>query len=126
MGGYYIPEISAVSIDKPVLEALSQVFGGHVRPRPVPERNTKPAYQWRVQAATAREVAGALFPYLVLKRRQAEIVMGWPSGIKGCAPKPETKYASRSRYSAQDRAERRVEQTRLYREIKALNGHPVA
>lgn len=121
-GGYYQPAASAVSIDKPVLEAPARTFGGSVRPRPVPKGNHKPAYQWAVMFDRAREVAQALLPYLILKRRQAEIVMNWPAGIKGFAPKPETKVRPRGLYSAQAREERRTEQDSMYAEIRALNG----
>jgi len=104
---WYVPEINVTNTNRDVPEAFARLFGGKVHPKGKPKGNRRQAYQWVVQFNKARLAAAALRPYLIIKPRQAEIIRDWPSR-RGVRP-PATFEA----------------QTRLYREIKALNHRPV-
>lgn len=119
---WFVPSFNVTNTNPAIPEAFARLFGGKVHSKGKPEGNRRQAYQWVAQFDKARVVAQALLPYLVMKHRQAEIIRDWPAGIKGFAPKPETVFRPRSRYSRSVRAERLAEQAVLYAEIRKLNG----
>jgi hypothetical protein len=64
-----------------VLHELQGTFGGSILKRRSGAKHRQ-VYEWSVYGDSAREVASLVHPFLVEKRRQAEIVMEvnrWPA-----------------------------------------------
>ena len=75
-GNVAVPRISAVSIDRPVLEFMVSLFGGTMRSvsRKNPNPKHKPIFVWNITDARAIAVARVVMPYLVIKGVQAYLL----------------------------------------------------
>src|SRR3990172_5062751 len=69
---YYRIMLDAAQIHLEPVARLQKMFGGRINFR---ENDHKGIWQWRVFGESARTALRLLLPYLVVKRRQAELVM---------------------------------------------------
>lgn len=59
-----------------LIDWLAERFGGHVKTRKrMGKPNWKTSYDWTVSTVAARDILVQVMPYLVIKRRQAEIAI---------------------------------------------------
>jgi hypothetical protein len=70
-------EVSCTSLN--LIEWLSIQFGGYLSFGKRPNR--KPYYRWGLSSACAAEFLQAIYPYLVIKREQAEVVFRFRSTL---------------------------------------------
>lgn len=76
------PAISVTNTYPHVLHALLQEFGGHVKDKARPDRG-RTTFEWYESGERACEIASRLLPFLLEKRRQAELMIEavrWPRG----------------------------------------------
>lgn len=74
----FIPNISAVNNETNPLLKLKDMFGGYITPKPQHKFNgydCQGGYMWRVAGAKAVRVTQLIEPYLVIKRRKAQLVI---------------------------------------------------
>lgn len=70
----YSERLSLKQVTPQIPELLKKTFGGTVNLRPSQTENGKPLYVWVVTDKVAAGACGALLPYLLVKRQQAELV----------------------------------------------------
>ena len=63
--------------DARLVEWLKREFGGNVRLQAKQIGNRKPCWQWRVYHRQAERVILSVYPYLRLKREQADVALAW-------------------------------------------------
>lgn len=74
--------VGATQTTREPLEKLASIFGGKVGPLGITSAGNQ-AWQWRIGEARAVEAAiTQLLPYLVVKQRDAEIVLEFASTIR--------------------------------------------
>jgi hypothetical protein len=69
----YVPVIKVVMTDKPLIQFLKDSYGGCLETRPAHD-NTKESYGWTVRKSSVVSILSAIYPFLRVKRRQAEII----------------------------------------------------
>jgi hypothetical protein len=73
-----------VNTSRVLIEWLNQTSGiGTVRLLADHLDNRKPVHSWLISANDCRQILPLLLPYLVIKRRQAEIIIDWLKRISG-------------------------------------------
>jgi hypothetical protein len=68
--------ISITNTNKQILQQLQSQYGGNVKKtsyKPTSTNNIKQCWQWRIGSSGARHCLSLLIPYLVIKRKQAEL-----------------------------------------------------
>ncbi len=71
---YHHLRIQITNTRKDVLELIAFKFGGHVNTQGrIPNAGRKPVYRWNAAAKQAEIILKNLYPYLILKKDQAEI-----------------------------------------------------
>lgn len=84
---YYVLAVNVGNTNPQLIEYLYSNFGGQSWKSPrLPPRKT--AYCWRLQAKSAGEFLKLIFPYLLLKKPQAELALKFQArrripGVKG-------------------------------------------
>lgn len=100
----YQPHVVISNSDKRLIDWLEHTFGGWISKLQPKYPNSKLMYTWHMN--NVRELLSKVYPYLVLKREQAKILMDFP------LPK--------SRNGARTEKEK-LEQERAYQKIRKLN-----
>lgn len=97
----YTLHLSAKQIDPAPLRQLAASFGGRVIYVLPTQPNRQPHFRWGVTNRAALAALVALFPYLVVKRAQAELAIACQRSIKhrGGVPVSEWEYAERDAYA---------------------------
>jgi hypothetical protein len=99
---------------KPTLLWVQRIFGGTVKPRPMPKN--KPQYRqqwvWLVADAQAERVLGLIHPHMHNKFNEAEIAMRFRAAVDGKRLLPDT-LARQERFSNQMKVAKRVEYPRV-------------
>lgn len=72
------PDVRIGNTDERIIVWLKKNFGGWSQQLRRAQGNWKPSWQWI--ATDIRNLIKEIYPYLVLKRRQAEIIIEFPSG----------------------------------------------
>lgn len=104
---------AAVVVCNTHLETIERIqvwLGGKLTTRNEPERR-KPCYYLGWYGARALEVAAMVVPFLVTKKRQADLLLQFPLGKHGVHHSPE-------------QAGRELERERLYLELKQVKDAP--
>lgn len=92
---YYQSRIVISNTSLALMQWLSVEFSGYVRVEKRNNPNRKTAYRWQLQGKKAEELAGAVYPYLIVKREQVKRVlpaMPFVIGVShkcSCATNPE-------------------------------------
>jgi hypothetical protein len=72
----YVTQIAAYNTNPVPIELLSRLFGGKVRLRKWKQnKKWKDGYEWKLTALKAATVIRAIQPYLLIKSKQAELVL---------------------------------------------------
>lgn len=77
----YIIRIHAYNTDPTLMVWLKQFFGGSWSPVKRRRIEQKQSYQWYVGHTAAATIAKAILPYLVIKQRQAEILIEFAASM---------------------------------------------
>lgn len=72
---YVTPSIQVSNTNKTLLDFLQNSFGGRVVPVKTSRPNRKPCWCWVVYAKTAMSILRAIYPFLLVKKPQADILM---------------------------------------------------
>lgn len=69
--------IRVSSTSKAALENLKKNYGGSVADHKFknPSPNWKPAYRWQIASAMAMKLVHAVYPYLIIKKPQAKLLL---------------------------------------------------
>lgn len=113
---YFKPMIEVGMSDKKPIELLQKIFGNSGWYEIIPTGKTKLViHKWRVTGTKCLPVLNAILPYLIVKRKQAIVVIKLVSRIfpKGRHFTPQTRITE---YNAR---------TNLYRKMQNIN-HPSA
>jgi hypothetical protein len=88
--------VSATQVRPDPLMKLSAMFSAGTL-RPTRTALGRKSWEWRGRAELARTMIPLILPYLVLKRREAEIVLGYAETVcyRGRSPVPEFERAMR-------------------------------
>jgi len=103
---YYEPQVIVANTDKRMMDFLVDLYGGWVA---IPKKTRdyyKQDYHWKITGDNMRRLLRDVLSYLVLKKKQAEIVLSFPNYNK--TGKPRT-------------TKERQQQEHLWLEIKELN-----
>ena len=100
----YTPVLKICMTDRAIIEWLYCSFGGTFEIRKA-RGNARESYGWMCRKAQVRKFLGYLYPYLRVKRKQAEVIFRYPVGEPG-KPLPDEIWRKRDE---------------LYGEIRALN-----
>lgn len=71
------PRIAVSNTYFRVLRMLRSTFGGRIRTMSSKNPNARPCFQWYVSGRDAQWVLTCVYPYLVEKRAQAELLARW-------------------------------------------------
>lgn len=71
------PRIAVSNTYPAILTRLQRRFGGTVRKMSNSNPRARPCFQWYISGAGALYICRTLAPYLVEKRRQAELLQRW-------------------------------------------------
>lgn len=77
------PQVVVVNTNREILEQFKKRFGGDIRPLSKRKSNWKIAYSWRVNWQKAVSFIDAIYPYLIIKTAQAELVFAWAAIKEG-------------------------------------------
>jgi hypothetical protein len=69
----YLLEVKYRKYDRPMLEYLATIFGGRVRRAPISSNNQLQPWLWQVTSQKAYKLIKHIYPYLRIKKRNAEI-----------------------------------------------------
>lgn len=75
---YYQTNIQVTNTDKPLIDWLYQTFGGLISKRThrqMPKNSTKQAWVWTASGDRVTHLCEIILPYLICKKRQAEIML---------------------------------------------------
>ena len=75
---YYQTNIQVTNTDKPLIDWLSDTFGGLVSKRTAKQHasnSRKTAYMWTVSGDRVTHLSQLILPYLIVKTRQCEIMI---------------------------------------------------
>lgn len=81
------PVIKVKMTDKAIIEALAETYGGTVRPRPAANPNCKDQWFWKAENRACRETLNRIYPYLRVKRADAEKLLAYFATTKRGRPK---------------------------------------
>jgi isocitrate dehydrogenase len=73
----HVCKISVANCNYKIIELFSKNFGGKIRARKHKHeraKNWKTCYEWSITAFKAHDLVKAIFPYLIIKKRQAVLV----------------------------------------------------
>ena len=106
-------QIQIGNTDVRLMEWIYNRFGGSVNPERRSNLKHKPVYRWVCQADTLDILVGALLPYLVVKREQAEVILAYRRTLPPVI---------RTRRSTNDVPEHvKAERMRLHSSLAVLN-----
>ena len=105
---YYTPQIIVANTCKRLLRFCVHYYGGRVVKKKKYKRKHATAYQWLLTGNKMRFLLSDVLPYLIVKDKQAKIVLSFPKYNKG---------GNKSRTDAE-----KQEQKNLWLAIKKLNG----
>ena len=76
----YQSEICVINTDKRLMDWLESKMGGLINARNMNGKNVKKdiwkiSYRWRIQESLHPELLNLILPYLVIKKRQAELII---------------------------------------------------
>lgn len=71
------PALFITNTNLEVLEGVKNKFGGDIHKAKRIKENWKPAYHWRISYTKAALLLEKLYPYLVIKKNQANLVLCW-------------------------------------------------
>lgn len=79
----YQTEICVVNTNYALIEWLQIRIGGLINTRKKYDEAWKVAYRWRIQESNHSEFLQAIYPYLVIKRQQAQLIIEyWIKKVK--------------------------------------------
>lgn len=75
---YYQTNIQVTNTDIALIDWLRKVFGGlvtHRTPKQTPSNSRKDVYTWTISGERLTHICELILPYLICKRKQAEIML---------------------------------------------------
>jgi hypothetical protein len=75
---YYQTKIEVTNTDQGLIDWLCATFGGSKRaytPKQTPKTSRKPVFNWNTSGDRCRDICELIMPYLIIKKRQAEIMI---------------------------------------------------
>ena len=72
---YATPAVLITNSHFGILDAIRAQYGGYISYRPAHGKNRE-TWRWSIHARMARRLLKDIYPYLIVKKSQAEIVMG--------------------------------------------------
>lgn len=72
------PQILIVNTNLKLLNILQEIYGGDIHEQKnAARRGWKRSYQWRLSWSRAVDLLDEVYPFLIIKREQAETVFAW-------------------------------------------------
>jgi len=106
----YDPYLSIANSDLPVLEYINKTIGfGSIRRSKSIRFGRKPVYSYWTSNKNAKTIIKALYPYLIVKKEQAKLLLDMPKRGGTYTPKTETN--------------RREQQEIVYIKLKKIHGY---
>ncbi len=99
--------IIVVSTSEELMFWLKEKFGGHYYPRTWNELTRKQCYAWQVSTKQSEEMLKKIFPFLIIKKRQAKLALEFRKTVGKQGKKLSEKVCR--------------ERTRIAKEMKLLN-----
>jgi len=76
---YYEPQVIIANTDKRMVDFAIDLCGGWVAiPKKIKDHH-KQQYHWKITGDDMRQLLSDVLPYLILKKKQAEIVLSFPN-----------------------------------------------
>lgn len=114
---YYQTNIEVTNTNKPLMEWINNTFGGRLStytPKQTPHNSRRTVYRWIATGERVTHLCEIMYPYLVAKKPQAEIMIkmrdtymhmsGVSKGTQGIQPLDENVLAIRQSYFEQMRS----------------------
>src|SRR5262245_6335820 len=74
----YFPRVLVVNTCLELLERLQHTYGGDIHENKYPaKRGWRTSYQWRLSHSRAVELLDQVYPFLIVKKAQAEVIFAW-------------------------------------------------
>ena len=126
-GYYYVARLRISSVDKEIIEWLKNSFGGFIYYRKG-KGNERDSWTWTIQFMKAKRIIDAVYPYLRIKKRQAEILKHFFATYKPESYKiVENKIGKNGTgYHKELKDEIREKREKLHRQIRELNRRGLA
>ena len=99
----FVPVIKVAMTDRATIQWLYDSFGGTFETRKAHDGNARESYGWAIKNAKPKEFLKFIYPYLRIKKRQAEILFRYPHHMAGYAI-PDEMYQKRVELCDQIRA----------------------
>jgi hypothetical protein len=103
-----------------LMEWIQAKFGGKVNAEKRNNLRHKPVFRWYANADDLDELITAVYPYLVVKRAQADLILAYRRTL---APKPY-RDVNRSTRTVSDGV--KIERSRIHGELQLLNKRGIA
>lgn len=78
----YQPRVTATNCDRRIPDALQKMFGGSVHKTKVTTAKHRATYNWIAVSKTATDFIEAIYPFLVVKKKQAELALKLQKNIE--------------------------------------------
>jgi hypothetical protein len=78
----YLSGVYIKNTDKKLLDFFAKYFGGNVTFHKRAKPNHKDSYQWVCNGLKAAQLCRCVLPYLIIKRKQAELLLDFSSTLK--------------------------------------------
>lgn len=78
----YIPVLKMASTDEEIVKWLKSSFGGTFETRKS-QGNRKESYMWSLRKKSVLDFVREIYPHLRIKKKQADILLRFPSGRAG-------------------------------------------
>ncbi len=83
------PRVLVTNTNIEILEELKNRFGGDIKPLSLRKENWKQGFSLRLTWLNAMKFLTKIYPFLILKRRQAETVFAWDAIRPGRGSDPD-------------------------------------
>jgi hypothetical protein len=70
---YHALRLTLAMVDKAPVHWLADLFGGSVKPHSPGNKKYRPQWRWEVRSLKAEKMLNAIYPYLKVKRKQADL-----------------------------------------------------
>ena len=90
---YYIsPKVVIANTRRDVLQKFKNQFGGYISPGKAANSKWKPVFSYQLEHKRALTFIKAIYPFLVLKRKQAELIFKYYKVSNGRTKRAFTEY----------------------------------
>lgn len=112
----YVPNIRINMVDLKPLRLIREQFGGSIYHNKISRKNPnwRDTFMWNVTSSTAIRFLNAIYPYLIIKKKQADILYKLYDTISSSR---ESRSSRKSKFLTNEVVK---EREKLFRDIKAI------